>query len=157
MVSLGYSIWNKHVVSFGVCNVRSMVPKKHQKDYCILARTFIDRRRDIFQDVDVVLIERQLRADMKQFATALRAFLWSSAKVLLVSPIVVKRFFNISMGKYYLNKKASVAMFSQTVSAKSLQDFNLFKMKQKTDIADAFLQLRWYLFKYNIIPLSPHA
>ena len=152
MVSLGYCMWDSEndSMKFGICNVREMVPKKSAKDYCLIAHTFIEKRRDIFKGVNVMLLERQIKAGMKQLATALRAFLWSTANVYLVAPITVKRFFNISTGSYNTNKNAAIERFEELADRNTMLRFRLLNKKQKTDIADAFLQLHWYLFRKKI-------
>ena len=97
-----------------------------------------------------MLLERQIKAGMKQLATALRAFLWSTANVYLVAPITVKRFFNISTGSYNTNKNAAIERFEELADRNTMLRFRLLNKKQKTDIADAFLQLHWYLFRKKI-------
>ena len=152
LVSLGWSTWDslKGNVRFGICNVRDAVPKKSRKDYCLIAKTFIDERPDLFKDTQVVLLERQMQAGMKQFTTALRAFLWHRTKVYLVSPIVVKRYFGSSPGNYKANKQASVALFVKMASTASNRLFAQLKKKQQTDVADAHLQMFWYLYKNKL-------
>lgn len=152
LVSLGWSTWDSldGKVRFGICNVRDAVPKKSRKDYCLIAKTFIDKRPDLFQNTQVVLLERQMQAGMKQFATALRAFLWCRSKVYLISPITVKRYFGSSTGNYKANKNASVALFIEIASTTSNLLFAQFKKKQQTDVADAYLQMFWYIYKNKL-------
>lgn len=152
LVSLGYCTWNSinKKYKFGICNVREMCPKQSSKDYCLLAKTFLDTRKDIFKGANIILLERQLQAGMKQFTSALRAFLWETGKVYLISPITVKRYLGTSMGNYKKNKDASIEMFQRIADNESLRKFSVLKKKQKTDVADAYLQMHWYLLKNNL-------
>jgi hypothetical protein len=135
---------------FGIYNLRALVKlKKHSRDYCRLAKALIDHKRELFQNADIILIERQITAPMKQVATALRAFLYHK-KVFLIAPIVVKRHFKTSKGNYSKNKDAACAKFLELASEEAKKRFKPLKKKQKTDISDAFLQCLYYVQKQKI-------
>ena len=123
---------------FGIYNLRELVKlKKHAKDYALMAHALIEHKKKLFKDTDIVLIERQIQAGMKQIATALRAFLWHK-KVHLVAPVVVKRHFNTSTGNYAKNKNAACDKFLELASEDAKKRFKPLKKKQRTDIADSF-------------------
>ena len=136
---------------FGIYNLRELVKlKKHAKDYCMLAHALIEHKKQLFKEADVVLIERQIQAGMKQIASALRAFLWHK-KVFLIAPIVVKRHFNTSTSNYAKNKNAACAKFEELASETAKTRFKALKKKQRTDVADAFLQCLYYVQKNKIV------
>jgi hypothetical protein len=152
-VSLGLAAFDTStgLYDFDICNLRELVKlKKYSKDYCRLAHALIEHKKQLFKDTDVVLIERQIQAGMKQIATALRAFLYHK-KVFLVAPVVVKRHFNTSTGNYAKNKNAACAKFEQLASAAAKKRFKKLKKKAQTDVADAFLQLLYYVEKNKIV------
>ena len=66
------------------------------------------QERGVFDDCDVVLVERQMRSKFKEMATAIRCFNWD--KTVLVAPQSVKRAFKTGTGKHATNKKAHVAL-----------------------------------------------
>ena len=152
-VSLGLCSYDSSTgnYDFGIYNLRELVKlKKHAKDYTLMAHALIQHKKELFKNADVVLIERQIQAGMKQVATALRAFLWHK-KVFLIAPIVVKRHFKTSKGNYSKNKDAACAKFLELASEAAKTRFKALKKKQRTDVADAFLQLLFYVQKNKIV------
>jgi hypothetical protein len=129
--------------SLGIVDLWKGAKKKEKTDYCLLSKRML-LTMPCFARADVVLIERQMQARMKQVATALRAFLWPRAR--LVSPIVVKRFFGTSMGQYKLNKSAGVALAREIVPTAIRAQIMEMKAKQETDVADALLMCYWHWF-----------
>jgi len=129
--------------ALGTIDLWSLVRKKEKSDYCLLAKRMIEKMPQLLK-ADVVIIERQMQARMKQVATALRAFLWPRAQ--LVSPLLVKRFFGTSTGHYKLNKKAGVEL-AREICPRSVRNTMMeMKAKQETDVADALLMCYWYWF-----------
>jgi hypothetical protein len=152
-VSLGLCSYDSSTgnYDFGIYNLRELVKlKKHAKDYTLMAHALIQHKKELFKNADVVLIERQIQAGMKQVATALRAFLWHK-KVFLIAPIVVKRHFNTSTSNYAKNKNAACDKFLELASEEAKKRFKPLKKKQKTDVSDAFLQCLYYVQKKSKI------
>jgi Holliday junction resolvasome RuvABC endonuclease subunit len=127
----------------GIVDLWSMVSKKDKNDYCLLAKRMLEAMPQL-RKADVVVIERQMQARMKQVATALRAFLWPRAQ--LVTPLAVKRFFGTSTGHYKLNKKAGVELSREICPLPIRNAMMEMKAKQETDVADALLMCYWYCF-----------
>lgn len=142
-VNCGYAVWvDGKFTSFGSYNLLEMVPKKKKTDYPFIVREFI-RKTELFKDVDVVLIENQMQARMKMIACSLRCFFWG--KSVMIAPQSVRRHFKISNGDYRKNKKDSkqlVHKFLTSEQSKKVQD-----SKKQDDIADAVIQLKFYLNK----------
>lgn len=101
-------------------------------------RTLQDR--GVFDDCDVVLVERQMRSKFKEMATAIRCFNWT--KTVLVAPQSVKRAFKTGTGKHATNKKAHVALARSFLSSAEQARFDTFK--KKDDVADTIVQVMWY-------------
>lgn len=142
-VNCGYAVWvDGKFTSFGSYNLLEMVPKKKKTDYPFIVREFI-RKTELFKDVDVVLIENQMQARMKMIACSLRCFFWG--KSVMIAPQSVRRHFKISNSNYRQNKKDS-KMFVHTLVSKD-QSKRLLKMKKADDVADAIIQLKFYLNK----------
>ena len=127
----------------GILDVWSLVKKKEKNDYCLLAKRMLESM-PLLRKADVIVIERQMQARMKQLATALRAFLWPRAQ--LCTPLVVKRFFGTSTGHYKLNKKAGVELAREIAPLPIRNTIMEMKAKQETDAADALLMCYWYWF-----------
>lgn len=97
-----------------------------------------------FKSADVILVENQMRSIMKTMATAIRAF--NFEKTVMVSPMSVKRFFQICSGYHKTNKSLARVEAPKLLSEKNLSTYNSFK--KKDDIADCILQTYWYLNKH---------
>jgi Holliday junction resolvasome RuvABC endonuclease subunit len=145
---------NSSAWTVGIVDLYQVVPKKKRTDYCLMAKRLVEALPEA-QRADVVCIERQMQARMKQVATALRAFLWPRA--VLVAPIVVKRFFGTSCGAYASNKKAGVQLCREIVCADVRTALLEMKAKQETDAADALLMVYWYWFQKLGKPVPDHV
>jgi len=98
------------------------------------------QERGVFDDCDVVLVERQMRSKFKEMATAIRCFNWD--KTILVAPQSVKRAFKTGTGKHATNKKAHVKTARGFLSAPQTVKFDAFR--KKDDVADTIMQVMWY-------------
>jgi Holliday junction resolvasome RuvABC endonuclease subunit len=138
--NFGYAIVdNGELVEFDSICIWDMVPKNKRKDYAYIARTLVDNT-SIFDNCDVVLIERQMQSRMKLIACALRCFFWE--KSYMLAPIRVKKHFKISMSDYKKNKKASIQLVPKFFTTEQLERFQ--KHKKKDDIADAVLMAMYW-------------
>ena len=99
----------------------------------------------IFQNLDIILIENQIQAKMKVVACALRCFYWG--KSITISPKAVRNYFGISHSNYRKNKKASILKVKDFLSKDQLKIIS--NHKKMDDIADAVIQLHYYLEKYK--------
>jgi len=142
--NMGFAIINDGVlVDFGSICIWDLVPKNKHSDYPFIARVLVDNT-DIFTDVDIVLIERQMQSRMKMIACSLRCFFWEKSH--MVAPLSVRKYFNISTGVYKNNKKASIELVPKYLSIAQIDKFK--QSKKKDDMADSILQgLYWCKIK----------
>jgi len=145
-VNCGYAVWeNGKYIKFGSHNLLAMVDKKKQTDYPYIARVFADKTK-LFQGADIILIENQMQARMKLIACSLRCFFWDVS--VPISPLAVRKYFKISNGNYKKNKKDSKEFVHKILTKE--QGKQVLKSKKKDDLADAVIQLQYYIEKNNI-------
>ena len=145
--NLGYAVWeNGTFTHFGSYNILDMVKKNQRTDYTMVTKAFIDKTQ-LFKGADVVLIEHQMQARMKMIACSLRVFFWG--KSCMISPLAVRKFFKISNGNYKQNKNDSKAFVHKLLSKKQSEE--IVKSKKHDDIADALIQLQYYVEKNKIV------
>ena len=138
--NFGYAIVdNGELVDFDSICIWDMVPKNKRTDYPFIARVLVDNT-SIFDQADVIIIERQMQSRMKMIACALRCFFWE--KSYMLAPIRVKKHFKISMSDYKKNKKASIQLVPKFFSPEQETKFKLHK--KKDDIADAVLMAMYW-------------
>ena len=142
-VNLGYAVYEDGMItSFGSLNI---IVKKHKTDYPMLVHIMIANHPKIFENLDIILIENQMQAKMKMIACALRCFYWD--KSIPVSPKAVRNFFKISNSNYRMNKKASIEKVKQFLTKDQITAIS--SHKKMDDIADAVIQLHYYLCKHK--------
>jgi Holliday junction resolvasome RuvABC endonuclease subunit len=145
-VNCGYAVWeNGKYIQFGSHNLLAMVDKKKQTDYPYIARVFADKTK-LFEGADIILIENQMQARMKLIACSLRCFFWDVS--VPISPLAVRKYFKISNGNYRKNKKDSKEFVHKILTKE--QGKQVLKSKKKDDLADAVIQLQYYIEKNNI-------
>jgi hypothetical protein len=105
---------------------------------------FIARNADLFARADKVVVERQMRVNMRIIEAVIQSRFYDKCKV--VHARTIKTAFGLGRGNYTLNKKASVD-FVQT----HLQQFEqphwreLFaKSKKRDDLADAYVMALFF-------------
>ena len=142
----GVCVWeNGTITHFASYDLFEFVTKKELTDYPTMAKNFVDRS-GLFENVDVVLVENQIQARMKMLACAWRCFFWG--KSVRVSPLAVRNYFKISTSDYRKNKASSKAFVHKFLNPE--QSKQLLTNKKKDDIADAVIQLYWYLKKNKL-------
>lgn len=142
-VNCGYAVWEDgKFIDFGSYNLLEMVPKNKKTDYPFVVKTFIEKTQ-LFKGADKVLIENQMQARMKMIACSLRCFFWGRS--VMIAPQSVRRHFKISNGDYRKNKTDSKA-FVHTLLTNG-QSKKIIQSKKQDDIADAVIQLQFYLNK----------
>jgi RNase H-fold protein (predicted Holliday junction resolvase) len=117
------------------------VTKKKRTDYSYVVHEFIKKSPQIFNNVDVLLIENQMKAKFKVIAHSFRCFFFQQA--IKVSPLAVRKKFKISTSNYKKNKKASIKFVQQFLSKTQLKRFETHK--KKDDLSDAIIMIHWYL------------
>ncbi len=138
---------DKVLVQFGIYNLLEYVPKKYKTDYSYMVYHFIKKRGEIFNKIDVLLIENQMSAKFKVIQHSFRCFFFE--KAVKVSPLAVRKFFKISCSDYRKNKKASIQFVQQFLSSKQMEQFK--QSKKKDDIADCIIIAQYYLQKFIYI------
>ena len=142
-VNCGYAVWeNGKYIDFGSYNLLEMVHKKKKTDYPYIVSEFI-KKTQLFHGADIVLIENQMQARMKMIACSLRCFFWG--KSVMIAPQSVRKHFKISNGNYRQNKKDSKKFVHNLISKK--QSKKILASRKADDIADAIIQLQYYMDK----------
>lgn len=140
-VNCGYAVWeNGKFIDFGSFNLLEMVPKKKKTDYPYIVSVFI-QKTGLFDGADVILVENQMQARMKMIACALRCFFWN--KAVMIAPQSVRRHFKISHSDYRKNKKDSKQFVHKFLTSE--QSSKVKDSKKQDDIADAVIQLQYYV------------
>lgn len=138
----------------------SMVSGRYlPKNNVAYVRDFALKHADLFANADVVLIERQMRVNMRVIEALFELLFYDKCHV--VSPRSVKSHFRISTGAYAANKKlaidravASIASKPEHFADECREAFD--KARKKDDMADALLMVLYYLDTYSN-PLCNHA
>ena len=140
--NLGLSVWEDgKLLHFDSYDLFDYVPKKKRTDYSYVVHEFIEKSPQIFNNVDVILIENQMRAKFKVVAHSFRCFFFKQA--IKVSPLSVRKYFKISTSNYKKNKKASIKFVKKFLNSKQTIMFD--NHKKKDDVADSIIMLHWYL------------
>ncbi len=123
---------------FGLYNLVEGQPKQQRTKYAYLVREFVTKSKSTFDEADAIVIEIQMTAKFKVIQTAFQCFFWDKAH--LVSPRSVRCHFDISMGDYAKNKKASVQKIPTLgLSKRNMAWFEKLRRDKCDDVADAML------------------
>jgi RNase H-fold protein (predicted Holliday junction resolvase) len=145
--NLGFAVWEDgKFTEFGSYNILEMVQKKHRTDYSYVVKAFVEKTQ-LFKNADVVLVEHQMQARMKMIACSIRCFFWEKSK--MISPLAVRKHFKISNGVYKKNKSDSKIFVHRLLTKQQSEE--IVKSKKHDDIADALIQLQFYLEKNNLL------
>ena len=155
--NLGFAIYNtetKCFLNFGKIDLTECVDKKKKTKYAFLVKNTIEKRGDIFGNFDHISIEIQMVAKFKTIATAFQCFFWEKSH--LISPLALRRHFNISTGNYRNNKQASIKMIPNLpISQANIDLFNSYPANKKDDVADAMLIALYHAQKMEEPPKRP--
>lgn len=115
-------------------------------------RSFVKRYKQYFDSAAVVLIERQIRCNMRIIEAILHSLYFD--KCLVISARDIKVHYNLSMKNYRANKQKAVQWVTEfiSVNANAFVDgaVSAFKAKNKQDdLADSLLLLMFYLDTYS--------
>ena len=139
---LGWAIYDTCTESydtFGVFDLQAGVHRTMKTKYAHLVYNFCTQKKELMHGCDVIAIEIQMQAKMKVVATALQCFFWNKHR--MVSPLSVRKFFNISHANYRKNKKASIAFAQELVRGRQKKILNAYK--KKDDVADALILAKY--------------
>ena len=115
-------------------------------------RTFIQRFKPYFDDMFALVVEKQMRMNMRIIESVLEALFFEQC--IRVSPRSVKVHYDISTNNYTSNKRKAVEWATQFVSNNSctfepsLVD-KFLAAKKQDDYSDALLLLMYYLDTYS--------
>ena len=116
-------------------------------------RDFVRRMHHYFDEAAYVIIERQMRCNMRIIEALLQTTFFDICTV--ISARSVKAHYNLSRGSYRANKEAAVEWVSD-FTTNNLTSFGLngaaaFNLKgaKKDDLADSLLLLLYYLDTYS--------
>ena len=142
--NLGLAVYEDNKLThFDSYDLFEYVIKKKRTDYSYVVHEFIKKSPKIFENVDVLLIENQMKAKFKVIAHSFRCFFFQQA--VKVSPLAVRKKFKISKSDYKKNKKASITFVQQFLTKKQLKYFK--SHKKQDDVSDAIIMIHWYLTK----------
>jgi hypothetical protein len=134
-------------------NIPLMTGRYIPSNNVLYVRDFVRRFRHYFDEAATVIIERQMRCNMRIIEALLQSFFYDIC--IIINPRSVKMHYGTSRGDYRLNKSAAVdwatlfveknpTAFSQSTSA-------AFEVKgaKKDDLADSLLLILYYLDTYS--------
>ena len=103
-----------------------------------LVKRVIADRRTLFEQCDVVAVEKQMTRKMVLIQFAFECLLDNMTEVFQVPPRSVKGMFHTSRGKHALNKRAAIVKTLELLDAPSRAIVSAYK--KKDDVCDAILQ-----------------
>ena len=118
----------------------------------LYVRSFLQRYEKYFGNANQVLIERQMRCNMRIIEAVIQALYFE--KCTIISPRAVKLHYDLSTKTYKGNKKSAVLWArkfvnnnANVVSAHCVERFH--KLQKQDDMADSLLLLMFYLDTYS--------
>tara|TARA_B100000902_G_scaffold339335_1_gene341489 strand:+ start:237 stop:767 length:531 start_codon:yes stop_codon:yes gene_type:complete len=126
----------------------SYVPMNNVK----YVREFVQRHQHFFDNAAFVIIERQIRCNMRIVEAVLHTMFYE--KVHLIHARSIKAHYNLGTKNYRMNKQRAVQWAEQFVqnnpnafALDALQPFTL--QKKRDDLADSLLLIMYYLDTYS--------
>ncbi len=142
--NLGLAVFEDGVLThFDSYDLFDYVSKKKRTDYSYVVHEFIKKSPKIFNNINVLLIENQMKAKFKVIAHSFRCFFFSQA--IKISPLAVRKYFKISHSNYKKNKKASIHFVQKFLTKTHLKRFQIHK--KQDDVSDAIIMIQYYLKK----------
>ena len=135
--NLGWAVYDGEIKDVGVINLSKYL---NGTDYAMQVRKLSET--GFFDNADVILVEIQMRACMKIIANSIRCFHWS--KTVRIAPQSVRRHFKTIMKKHSSNKKVHLALLDELDLPSNIRA-KISAHKKKDDIADAIVQLLYYI------------
>ena len=134
-------------------NVPLMVGRYVPMNNVQYVRDFVRRMHHYFDEAACVIVERQMRCNMRIVEALLQSTFFDICTV--ISARCVKAHYNLSRGNYRANKEAAVEWVDE-FTTNNLASFGLngtaaYHMKgaKKDDLADSLLLLLYYLDTYS--------
>tara|TARA_B110000261_G_C13096881_1_gene362312 strand:- start:4729 stop:5184 length:456 start_codon:yes stop_codon:yes gene_type:complete len=139
--NLGWARWDGKITDVGVLDLSKFARKPKGTDYAKQVRLLSESG---FFNADVILVEIQMRSCMKIIANSIRCFHWD--KTIRIAPQCVRRHFRTITKKHSSNKQAHLALLQHIEMDPEIRT-KIASHKKKDDIADAIVQLEYYLTK----------
>lgn len=137
--NLGWALYDGEFKDVGVLDLHRYAPPGKGTDYALQVWKLSETG---FFNVDVILVEIQMRSCMKTIANSIRCFHWD--KTIRIAPQSVRRHFKTTMKKHSSNKKAHLALVAELdLPAKIRAKMSVHK--KRDDMADAIVQLMYYI------------
>ncbi len=117
-------------------------------------RDFIQRHQQYFDECMYLIVERQMRCNMRIIETVFHSMFYD--RCYIIDPKSVKAHYNISLKNYKLNKARAVEWATDFVSSNPRAFIsetplaNFTNHKKKDDLADALLLLAYFLDTYSL-------
>lgn len=117
-------------------------------------REFIQRYQQFFNECAYLIVERQMRCNMRIVESVLHALFYD--RCYIIDPKSVKAHYNLSLKNYRLNKARAVEWAADFVGSNPrafMTDTplaNFTNHKKKDDLADALLLLAYFLDTYSL-------
>lgn len=106
-------------------------------------RAFVQRHAALLAEADLVVVERQMRVNMRIIEAVLHALFF--AKCVVVQARTVKAYYGLCMRNYRLNKQAAVEHVTKLLQQADSSWLPCFEvMRKKDDLADAFLMAHYF-------------
>ena len=114
-------------------------------------RQFVEKHAHLFSEACVVLIERQMRCNMRIIEAVLQTLFFDRA--IVIAPRCVKAHYGLSMRNYRANKAKAIEWADDFIEnnpqafARGVE--KAFVAKKKDDLADSLLLVMYYLDTYS--------
>lgn len=115
-------------------------------------RNFVRKYNDFFEDAFQIIIERQMRCNMRIIESVLQSMFFD--KCVIVSPRLVKLHYDLSTKNYRGNKLKAV-LFANEFVRKNPSAFAISQLeryvssKKQDDLADSLIMILYYLDTYS--------
>ena len=152
--NLGICVWDFQTAKIELLSTVSLVPQGRYipMENVSYVRSFLARFKTYFTDAKVVLVERQMRVNMRIIESVIQALYYE--KCVVVSPRLIKMHYDLSTKSYKGNKDKAVEWAvefalsnPQAFAAGVTNEFSL--SKKKDDMADALIMVLYYLDTYS--------
>lgn len=112
-------------------------------------KEFVERYKTMFENAAIVLVEQQMRLNMRIIEAILQTLFYE--KCVVLSPRIVKMHYDLCKLNYRENKKAAIEWAHQYVAEypHMLADSVSFSGKKLDDLADSLLMIDYFLSTYD--------
>lgn len=141
VVTNSYVYWNNVSMVEGVYNPSETV------GYVI---NFINNHKLYFDDMHVLLVERQMRCNMRIVQAVFETLYYGKCKI--ISPRSVKMHYGLSTRNYAENKRIAVAWVTNELCRLRMPTLvadGFYMRRKKDDMADSLLLLCYFLHTYS--------